>query len=155
MDEFNEWVRAVNEEERREQLINRWRKKNMPRYNVGSYEDAKKLGAPLRPGVYECEVYSGSEKTSATGTPMFSWELRVVNNEDPDVNGTPLFYNTPLKGKGKMFLQDLYEGCGLKWVGSEVDLPEDLLGRACMVSVNNYVFEGVERHGVKSILPKN
>jgi len=126
----------------------------MPKYVVGDYQEVEKLSEPIPPGTYECEIYNGEEATSSKGTPMIAWELRVINNDNLDLNGTPLFYNTPLEGKGRMFLQQLYKGCGQAWKGSEVDLPEDLLGLACMVSVNNYIYEGQKRAGVKAILPR-
>lgn len=126
----------------------------MPKYSVGDYEEVKKLSEPLPAGIYECEIFDGEERTSKAGSPMFSWTLKVINNDNPDYNGQQLFYNTPLEGKGRLFLQQLYEGCGVRWKGGEVDLPEDLLGRCCVVTVNNYVHENKPQAGVKSILPK-
>lgn len=126
----------------------------MPKFKVGDYEEVKELSAPLSPGTYECEVFDGKEKTSQKGVPMFAWQLKVVNDDNPENNGSILFYNTPLEGKGRVFLQQLYDGCGVKWSGEEVDLPEDLLGRTCMVAVNNYIYEGQNQAGVKNILPR-
>ena len=126
----------------------------MPKYVVGDYNEVEELSKPLAPATYECEIAGGEEKMSSKGTPMFSWQLRVINNDDPDANGATLFYNTPLEGKGRMFLQQLYRGCGVSWQGTEVDLPEDLLGRTCMVVVNNYEYEGQKQAGIKNILAK-
>lgn len=130
----------------------------MPKFHVGSMEEVEDLSKPLAPGTYELEVYSGNPKPmkgkDGTISEGFEFQLRVVNNEEAGSNGTTLFYNTPLTGKGRMFLQQLYVGCGVKWQGEDVDLPEDLLGRLCFAVVENRVYEGSNRHSIKAILPK-
>jgi len=126
----------------------------MPKFQVGTMEEVEKLSEILPDGVYEVEVFSGQDKLSKKQETYMAWMLKVINNEDPDKNGTTLFHNTPLSGKGRIFLQQFYAGCGVAWEGDSVDLPEDLLGRTCMISVGNREYEGTKQNDIKKILPK-
>ena len=97
-----------------------------------SYEEAGEAAqfVVLPVADYDFQVEDVEEEQTQEGRPMFVWNLRIINHPDPNLNGTPLFYRTPLTymgpagvpvTKGIGLLYALAHGVGYKWEGTAFD----------------------------------
>jgi hypothetical protein len=83
-----------------------------------------------------------------------SWQLSTVNCPDPEDNDFPLFYSTPIEGRGQRMLVKFLQAVGQKWEGSQItpEFCDSLIGLELMIETSIENWEGADRARVKKVL---
>lgn len=107
----------------------------------------------LPEGDYLVKVDKVTQEESKEGNPYLSWVFRTID-DDKKYNGKPLYTNTSLQPQALWNLRNLLESLGEDIPDSEFDLDfEDLVGKQCVVAVEDDEWEGRKRSKITDYTP--
>ncbi|MHA2065451.1 MAG: hypothetical protein ACXABY_13845 [Candidatus Thorarchaeota archaeon] len=84
--------------------------------------------------------------------PNIFWTSKIFGNDNAELNGKPVGFNTSLAEQSLWFLKGLLENTGVKWDAKGFD-PDHVVGKevGCKVSIGEY--QNKPRNQVDSFFP--